>query len=608
MFYNGVGKAGAPKAPGGEGASILEKRVLNLRGMTCAACAQRIEKTVRKLAGVSEANVNLASEKLFVTYKSEAITVDAIRQAVAKIGYEATEPPTTQTVTIRIGGMTCGHCRARVQAALRGVAGVHTATVDLETGLAQVCYDAGLITRAAIEAAVGQTGYTVLPALDGRWRGALRAGGLVLAIVGLYFLMERFGVLGYLSPGAVATADMGLGMLFVIGLTTSVHCVAMCGGINLSQCIGAQALGASGKGGAVLPSLLYNAGRVVSYTVVGFLVGALGATVSFTPAAQGVLKLLAGVFMVAMGLRLLGLIPKLGRLMPHLPGWLATRVNTGKQKLRSPLLVGLLNGLMPCGPLQAMQLYALSTGSAWMGALSMLLFSLGTVPLMLAFGALSTALGKRFARGMVTVGAVLVAVLGLGMLSQGATLAAMQPKGEVLGNTVVLSAWADETATPATSTVPTANGQVSPAATKAAPDAPQADVQSITSTLDSRSYPSITVQVGMPVSWTISAPEGTINGCNNRMLIPEYGIEHTFTQGDNLITFTPDKTGTFQYSCWMGMIHATITVVDAGEMPAADTAAPIANQTGGAQVVGVPQASGAAIATAGLALAATGQG
>ena len=60
-----------------------------------------------------------------------------------------------------------------------------------------------------------------------------------------------------------------------------------------------------------------------------------------------------------------------------------------KGNFTSPFIVGLLNGFMPCGPLQTMQLFALGTGSAFKGALSMLIFSLGTVPLMLTFGAIS---------------------------------------------------------------------------------------------------------------------------------------------------------------------------------------------------------------------------
>jgi plastocyanin domain-containing protein len=70
------------------------------------------------------------------------------------------------------------------------------------------------------------------------------------------------------------------------------------------------------------------------------------------------------------------------------------------------------------------------------------------------------------------------------------------------------------------------------------------------------------------VRWIINAPQGSINGCNNRFLIREYGIQHTFKYGDNVIEFTPERAGRFSYSCWMNMIRSTITVLAPGESTA----------------------------------------
>lgn len=69
---------------------------------------------------------------------------------------------------------------------------------------------------------------------------------------------------------------MGYGMLFVIGLITSVHCIAMCGGINLSQCVPREHPDQTGAAAALLPAVLYNLGRVISYTAIGFLLGFAG--------------------------------------------------------------------------------------------------------------------------------------------------------------------------------------------------------------------------------------------------------------------------------------------------------------------------------------------
>lgn len=84
--------------------------------------------------------------------------------------------------------------------------------------------------------------------------------------------------------------------------------------------------------------------------------------------------------------------------------------------------MGMLNGLMPCGPLQAMQLYALSTGSFAQGALSMFVFSLGTVPLMFGLGALSSFLSARFTGVMLKASGAMVIFLGVVMLNNGLSL------------------------------------------------------------------------------------------------------------------------------------------------------------------------------------------
>jgi plastocyanin domain-containing protein len=247
--------------------------------------------------------------------------------------------------------------------------------------------------------------------------------------------------------------------------------------------------------------------------------------------------------MVIMGINMLGIFPWLHKITPRMPKFISRGVNSQKRKSNSPLIVGLLNGLMPCGPLQAMQIYALSTGSAVSGALSMLAFSLGTVPLMFGLGALTAALGKKFTRNVMTAGAALVVLLGLSMFTQGWALS-----GFSLGSVPSLAATKEEVSKPAI-----ANG-----------------VQTINSTLQSGRYPAITVSAGVPVKWVIEAPQGSINGCNNRMIIPEYKIEHQFKTGENIIEFTPTKSGKFSYSCWMGMIRSSITVVDDGSAPAGD--------------------------------------
>ncbi|GHU77921.1 hypothetical protein FACS189462_1090 [Spirochaetia bacterium] len=90
----------------------------------------------------------------------------------------------------------------------------------------------------------------------------------------------------------------------------------------------------------------------------------------------------------------------------------------------------------------------------------------------------------------------------------------------------------------------------------------EGDVQTITSQFTSRSYAPITVQVGIPVRWTIKVAQGNLTGCNNTMIIRQFNIDQRLRVGETIVEFTPEKTGAIPYSCWMGMIRNSIIVVD----------------------------------------------
>ena len=423
-----------------------------------------------------------------------------------------------ETVKLHINGMTCANCSSRIEKKLRNISGVQSAEVNYSSGKASVTYDANFVSLAELIAAIDKLGYKTVA--NNPRQDTIRIAGFLIVVCVLYIVLQHFGILNMLVPNQLAKTEMAYGMLFLIGLMTSVHCLAMCGGINLSQCVS--------RGGLNSP-FLYNLGRVISYTAVGFVVGALGSVIDFSVAAQGALKLVAGLIMIIMGINMLGFFPWLRKLNPKMPQVIAKRVNAEKFKSKSPLIVGLLNGFMPCGPLQAMQIYALSTENPLTGALSMLLFSLGTVPLTFSFGAFSSMLGQKFTRKATAAGATLVVVLGMSMFTDGWSLTGFETEYK------------------------------EPVKEK---EEKKDDVQIINSTLAPHQYPSITVKAGIPVKWLINAPLGSINGCNNRILVSEYGIEHAFKYGENVIEFTPAKSGKFLYTCWMGMMRATITVVD----------------------------------------------
>jgi sulfite exporter TauE/SafE/copper chaperone CopZ/plastocyanin domain-containing protein len=438
---------------------------------------------------------------------------------------------------ITIEGMTCVSCQNRIEKKLKETLGITNVKVSYSTGKANLTYEENIIDLDKITKIIESLDYKVANSSE---KVANKSNGtqilaVVIILFSVYTIINHMGGLNIFNFFPVAEEGMGYTMLFGIGLLTSLHCVAMCGGINLSQCVPQKTVEnvKTGKFASLRPSILYNLGRVISYTVVGGIVGGLGSVISFSGEAKGLVQLIAGAFMVIMGLNMLNLFPWLRRLNPRMPKIFARKINQQKIKNRnSSLYVGLLNGLMPCGPLQAMQIYALSTGSPIKGALSMLLFSLGTVPLMFGLGALSSILSKKFTHKMTSASAVLVVFLGIFMFNSGIGLSGIA--------------------------LPTISSYAGNSSVAQIVDG----VQIVTTQLSSGRYEPITVQKGIPVRWTIQAPEGSINGCNNSIIIPKYDKEFKLAVGDNIIEFTPTESGSVPFSCWMGMIRSRITVVD----------------------------------------------
>lgn len=87
-------------------------------------------------------------------------------------------------------------------------------------------------------------------------------------------------------------------------------------------------------------------------------------------------------------------------------------------------------------------------------------------------------------------------------------------------------------------------------------------IQVVTTKLLPGRYETITVEKGTPVRWTIEAENGSLNGCNNAIIIPELEKEYTLSEGENLIEFIHEESGIISYSCWMGMIRSRIVVGD----------------------------------------------
>jgi cytochrome c biogenesis protein CcdA len=189
---------------------------------------------------------------------------------------------------------------------------IKEASVSYETGVAKVLYDANKITLQEIIRIINDLGYDVKFEANTQKDIVLLAVKELVVILAVFLLLQHFGILNRLAPDSLADASMSYGMLFVIGLITSVHCIAMCGGINLSQTLQKETSKDISRK-MFQNTLIYNMGRVVSYTIIGSILGAVGGLAGIGDGLkssfllQGSLKLFAGIIMIIMGVNMLGI-------------------------------------------------------------------------------------------------------------------------------------------------------------------------------------------------------------------------------------------------------------------------------------------------------------
>lgn len=419
------------------------------------------------------------------------------------------------TKSFDVYGMHCKSCEGAIEEEINSLDGVFTTKSNHNTCDVIVIYDDEICNDNKIKNAIKEAGYSTNKNSIVNFLG-------IGAIVLIMLYLSNTSLFGFDTNSLLP--DASLFMLFVVGMLSSLHCVGMCGGIMLTQTLDRDNLLTSKKS-SFTTALMYNLGRVISYTVLGGIIGAIGSVFSVSMRMQGFIQLLASLFMIIAGLNMFGvkLFKDINLSIPFIKN------KCGKGG-KNPFVVGLLNGFMPCGPLQTMQLYALGTGSFIMGALSMFMFSIGTVPLMLIFGYFSSRLSKKLSNNIFKYSGVFIIVLGLSMGQRGLALTGI--------NIPFLSAISQSSSEPA----PIVDGY-----------------QEVTITANRFGYhtSSNLIKGDMPVRLTIKVEE--ITSCNNVMYFPSFDQYVDLRNGDVVAEIIPNGEN-IQFTCWMGMLRGNIYV------------------------------------------------
>lgn len=226
-----------------------------------------------------------------------------------------------------------------------------------------------------------------------KWKDFKVAIPVALGFIGLFIILQKLGIVNL-----VTTSQVGYGTAFIIGLIASVStCMAVVGGLVLSM-----SANFAKEGDKVRPQVLFHIGRLVSFFILGGVIGALGSAFQLGITGTFVLSLIVAIVLLILGINLLDVFPWTKKLQPTLPSFIGKHVHGLKNvnHTLTPLLVGVVTFFLPCGFTQSMQIYTLTTGSFLTGAMIMFAFALGTLPVLALLSFSSLGIHKKAQSGV----------------------------------------------------------------------------------------------------------------------------------------------------------------------------------------------------------------
>jgi sulfite exporter TauE/SafE/copper chaperone CopZ/plastocyanin len=521
---------------------------IRISGMTCGSCELLLERKLKAIPGVLAVNVNYRKGIATITAEADALpSSDLVEETIRKAGYGVDDEPAQNAVcpvaengilAVCIDGMTSKDSEHVIKKKLKHVLGVKSTSIQYQRGTAKIHYSQ-LPDWNELRDAVDSAGYRLRrpdeapTAMEASGRKWVEIGASLLLIFAIYKLLQTFDLVS-LAPST--SGALSLGGIFVIGLVAGTSsCLAVTGGLLLALAAKHNELHqAETSWEKFKPLLHFNIGRLVSYFVLGGLVGVIGQSVTLSTKMSGYMSISVAFIMLWLALTILQIIPKGGfpiRPPKKLSRWIHNLSESDHPA--APFALGAFTFFLPCGFTQSLQLVALASGSFLTGALTMFIFALGTLPSLVGLSAISSTAKGTTSRLFLRFSGALVLVLAFFNLSSGFALTGFN--------------------------FPSFPSDV-PATTGSAP-AVIGGVQEVAMAVTRYGYqPSnLTIKAGVPVRWKIDGTQAY--GCTSQIVIPDLGVTKSLAQGENIVEFTAPNPGRLAFSCSMGMVRGSFTVL-----------------------------------------------
>ncbi|MEK7576323.1 MAG: sulfite exporter TauE/SafE family protein [Patescibacteria group bacterium] len=305
-----------------------------------------------------------------------------------------------KTYTFHVIGMHCSSCPILIESELGDLPEISKIKASLKNHSVEVTGDFGDKTLEHIARDLSEVlkphGYSL--SLEKQkhqvtWSDFSLAIPFAGAFIAVFIILQKLGIINLVTASRVT-----YGTVFVIGLIASVStCMAVVGGLVLSM-----SANFAKEGDKVRPQILFHVGRLISFLVLGGVIGMLGSAFELGGTGTFVLSFVVGIILLILGINLLDIFPGMKKLQPALPSFIGKHVRGLKDinHTLTPFLVGVATFFLPCGFTQSMQIYSLSTGSFWTGAMTMFAFAVGTLPVLSLLSFSSLGIHKKAQSGI----------------------------------------------------------------------------------------------------------------------------------------------------------------------------------------------------------------
>lgn len=465
--------------------------------------------------------------------------------------------------TVPIKGMHCRSCEITLTDKLESLYSVKKAEVSLRKKTATVYADR-LPHSSDIEKAVLQAGYEIgtdkKPLLSKNVDDYFNILFGIAVIVGLGVLFKYFNLSSLTSFGT--SGQTGGTMALLVGLTAGFStCMALVGGLVLGlSAKHAEKHPDATRAQRFRPHLFFNLSRIISFAILGGVIGGLGSFISLQGPVLGALTIFVGLVMMVLGLQLTEIFPRLSGGGLTLPSGISKALGLKDHREKeyshkNAMMLGGLSFFLPCGFTQAMQLYAISTGSFSEGALVMGLFAIGTAPGLLGIGGLTSIVKGAFAKRFFKVVGVTVIAMALYNIGNGYNLTGWPKFFEQAPETSRGQAFSKP--------IPKLYEQNEQDTKVAQLNASKDHTLRAVYYLNSDIFPNkFAVNANEEYTLEVDTKEDG-QGCMSTIMIPGLVDKPQFLTGGekNILKFTATRPGTYKITCAMGVPRGTITVV-----------------------------------------------